>query len=381
MATLFPDLFTRRSTNAPGREKPVSEYVVAIVSDAIPERNGVGTYYLDLSQHLSQHVALLETISPHVQDGHWESGFSLPLPSDSTQRVFVPHFPRLKSRLDELQPDVVIVPTPGLFGLFGAYYGKARGARVLVGFHTWFEKLAELYWSRWQGGAAKGVLTLTNRLLFNYADCVLTTADFMIETAYDLGAKEARVIGTPLAYKFMHTPVTMPADNVKKVLFAGRLSAEKNIDAVIQAAHDLPSIHFSVAGDGAAKAEVEAVARKLPNFSYLGWLNRMDLLRQMDLHDMLVLPSHVESFGTVALESMARQRYTLVSTECGIIHWPELVQGLFIMGKGETLTQTLRRIDTMTAEERLKVAKAGREAAVAINNWNSQHWLDVLRAS
>lgn len=377
----FQEKFTKRNDSLPRINKPLSEYVVAVISDAVPERNGVGTYYHDLSHHLRQHVRTLETISPQIKDGRWESAFSVPLPTDSTQRVFVPHFPRLKSRMDELQPDVVIVPTPGLFGLFGAYYGQILGARVLVGFHTRYEKLAELCFNRWQGEAAKGVIILTSRLLFHYADCVLTTADIMVSTALDLGAKEARVIGTPLAYSFIHTPVTMPSPEIKKIIFAGRLSAEKNIAEILEAAAALPHIQFSVAGDGGLKPQVMAAAQRLPNVTYLGWLSRLDLLKQVDAHDMLVLPSHVESFGTVALEAMARQRYTLVSAECGIIHWPELVDGLFVMPAVGSLIQTLRQIEALPAEKRLQVARTAREAALAINNKNCQSWLDVLRTA
>lgn len=375
----FQEKFIRRNDALPRKNKPISDYVVAVISDAVPERNGVGTYYHDLSHHLRQHVRVVETISPQVQDGRWESAFSLPLPSDNTQRVFVPHFPRLKSRMDELKPDVVIVPTPGLYGLFGAYYGQILGARVLVGFHTRYEKLVELHWDSWQGEAAKSVIALTTKLLFHYADCVLTTADIMVNTALSLGAKEARVIGTPLAFSFINTPVTMPSPEIKKVIFAGRLSAEKNIDEILEAAEALPHIQFSLAGDGGLKPQVTAAARRLPNVNYLGWLSRQALLEQVDAHDMLLLPSHVESFGTVALEAMARQRYTLVSAECGIVYWPELVNGLFIMPAVGCLIETLRKIEALPAERRLQVARQARCAAVSINNKNCASWLDVLQ--
>jgi len=353
---------------------------VVVVSDAVPQRNGVGAYYHDLSRHLHPYVEFIETLSPRLQNGLWQGGWTFPMPGDYTQRFAIPSFPRLRRTLQTFRPDVVIVPTPGLYGLAGARYGKRLGARVLVGFHTWYEKLSELYWNRLQDGFSKGYLHLSNRLLFRYADCVLANSESMCETARWIGARHVELMGTPVAHDFIHTPVSLPGSSVKNVLFAGRLAAEKNIEAVLTAAEALPGVQFSIAGDGPERDSLEAAAGQRDNLQYLGWLDRDQLMAAIDTHDTLILPSHIESLGTIALEGMARQRYTVVSAHCGITQWPKLRRGLFCLDSGESLTSGLVRLQQMSAQQRRDMAECARRAAVDINNWNTRQWLRYMQA-
>ena len=360
-------------------ESGVTKPRVVVVSDAVPQRNGVGAYYHDLSRHLQPHVEFIETLSPRLHNGLWEGGWTLPMPGDYTQRFAIPSFPRLHRTLKSFRPDVVIVPTPGLYGLAGARYGKRLGARVLVGFHTWYEKLSELYWNRLQGGFSKGYLHLSNRLLFRYADCVLANSESMCETAQRIGARQVELMGTPVAHDFIHTPVSLPGSSVKNVLFAGRLAAEKNIEAVLTATEALPEIQFSIAGDGPERYRLEAAAGQQDNLQYLGWLDRDELMAAIDRHDTVILPSHIESFGTIALEAMARQRYTVVSPHCGITQWPELRHGLFCLDAGESLTSGLVRLKQKSEYQRRQMAGYARQAAVDINDWNTRLWRHYMQ--
>jgi len=166
--------------------------------------------------------------------------------------------------------------------------------------------------------------------------------------------------------------------DLKRVVFAGRLAPEKRIQTVIDAAHDLPDIEFTIAGDGPLKNSVEQQADTLPNLEYVGWVSRRDLLAQMDRADMLVLNSVVESFGTVALEAMARGRLALVSNTCGIVEWPDLVDKLYQIDDDETLSAAIRRIARLPADSRAATGRAARDAALRLNRGSLLHWLDVL---
>ncbi|HBG96736.1 MAG TPA: glycosyl transferase family 1, partial [Chromatiaceae bacterium] len=57
-----------------------SKLRVAIVSDAAPERNGVGAYYRDLAEHLKALGGRVDLISPRYRAGKWYGGLALPLP-------------------------------------------------------------------------------------------------------------------------------------------------------------------------------------------------------------------------------------------------------------------------------------------------------------
>ena len=66
-----------------------------------------------------------------------------------------------------------------------------------------------------------------------------------------LGARACEVMGTPLDAGFL-TPPLSPPSCIETVCFAGRLAAEKNIDAVLNAVHDWPDLGFVIAGEGPA---------------------------------------------------------------------------------------------------------------------------------
>ena len=98
----------------------------------------------------------------------------------------------------------------------------------------------------------------------------------------------------------------------------------------------------------------------------------------IDEMDALILPSTVESFGTIALEAMARARPVLVSSACGILSWDLLSRGIFRIQEGEHLADALARLRDLDPAIRERKARLGREGAREINQRNLQHWLAVL---
>lgn len=363
----------------PDQYQQIKHMRIMIVSDAAPERNGVGAYYQDLIQYMQSEVAGLDIISPVINDdGRWEGGINVPLPGDTTQKFLIPNFFKISRQMKAFKPDVVIVPTPGLIGLAGAYLGRKQGAIVLHGFHTWFEALADLYWGKIEGALNRGYFWVSNKLLFRWSDVVVANSDEMVKIADDFGSKKSFRVGTPVAYHFINTPPPEPVTQVNKVLFAGRLAAEKNLQAIVDAAAEHPDLQFSISGDGPERKIVEQAASSLPNVQYLGWLSREQLMAQIDQHDCLVLPSHVESFGTIALESMARGRVTVVSRNCGICQWPDLNKGLFIIEPHSTLSDMLGSLRSIDGKLIKQKTHDGRLAANQLNDWSMGMWYSLL---
>jgi glycosyltransferase involved in cell wall biosynthesis len=101
----------------------------------------------------------------------------------------------------------------------------------------------------------------------------------------------------------------------------------------------------------------------------------------MDTADLLVLPSTVESFGTVALEAMARGRLALVSKNCGIVDWPNLADHIFRIESEETVTDAIRRIARLDSETRRDTAAAARRAALELNHSSIVHWVNMLSST
>lgn len=358
------------------RQRDAGRLRVAIFSDAIPERNGAGAYYQDLAAQLGPQLGALTLFQPAVKKRFLR--FALPLPGDPTQKLITPNVMRIRREFRALQPDLVISVTPGPFGLLGLWLARRRGAGFLTAFHTHFEGLVTLYGDTWFFRLAHWYLEQVNRILCRNSDSVLVNNASLNATVERLGARRVDVMGTPLSRAFLDTPIVPPAGGLQQVLFAGRLAPEKNLPAILDAVKALPDIRFVMAGDGPLRGELEREAKSLPNLRLTGWLGRDALRAEMDAAGLLILPSHMETFGTVALEAMARGRPALVAANAGIHHWPLLRDSLFTLGEDESLAQALHQLTELPAQAWQDKAVAARRAAETLNSNTIQQWLDYV---
>ncbi|MGX4691597.1 glycosyltransferase family 4 protein [Streptomyces sp. JNUCC 63] len=92
-----------------------------------------------------------------------------------------------------------------------------------------------------------------------------------------------------------------------RLLYAGRLTAEKGAESLIKSLAPIPGIELSIA---APRIQFHTLAPLLQRAGvrarYLGWLHRPQLWRAFAEHDVLVVPSTtLEAMGLVALEAQA----------------------------------------------------------------------------
>jgi len=351
---------------------------VAICSDALADRNGVDAYYRDLAESLRARGAAVDLLCPDAS-GTSPGRLSLPMPGDPTQRLCFPHVRPLYTRLRALAPQVVVAATPGPFGMFGLFAGRRLQARIVAGFHTHLERLADLYWNRVAGAMGRRTMELSNRLLFRYAEAVVVNDCDMVGPASRLGARRVELLGTPLAAAFVDDHPAPAPRRIGRILFVGRLAPEKSVETVLDAAAQCPHLHFTIAGDGPLAGRVRARAAALANLDYAGHVPRGGVATLMDRADLLVLPSHVEAFGTVALEAMARGRLTLVSAQCGIRRWPALGAALFVLREDETLAGALARLAVLDPISLERQSEHAARAARDFNRDTSRHWLALLQ--
>lgn len=353
---------------------------IAVVSDAAPARNGVGAYYFDLVAHLRRHIQQVEVFSPTIEeDGRWQAAMVLPLPGDATQKMCMPNPISLQKQLRRLNPHVVIVPTPGGYGLMGAFIARQMNIPVVAGFHTSFEHLTDLYWQgSIMGKVARSYFERSNKYLFSKSSEVLANSQEMVGLAEKMGTESVKLIGTPIPTEFTDHAVVPHSGKLERCLFAGRLAAEKNAAAVLLAAKRHRDIEFTIAGDGPMRKEVEHYCTQLSNLKYVGWLSRAQLRQQMDANDALLLPSYFESFGTIALEAMSRQRLAIVSTGCGISQWPQLSKSMTLIDESQTLSQVLDQLKGQDQGVLSKQAQQSYVAAMAVHEWSINDWLQML---
>lgn len=359
-----------------GNSNPIR---LLVMSDAIPERNGVGSYYADLIKQVSPFVECAELIYPMCKRIAGHSYLNVRLPGDGTQAIQVPKHGHLISEFKSIRPNVIVVPTPGPYGMVGLYLARRYKLPLIAGFHTHYEALADLYWNHVTGTLARGILSGCNRLIFNYSHTVLANSPEMCKLAERTGAKQVALMGTSVAGDFISTPLSEIRSEIESVLFAGRLAKEKNLEAIIDAAKILKDIQFTIAGDGPLKASIEKATETLPNVSLVGWVPRKNLIEVIDRHDALLLPSHFESFGTVALEGMARGKIVIVSHKCGLVEWDGLSRSTVQIAESETAADTLQRVSAASSRWRFDIGQNAALAAQKFNDWNTTFWLTTLK--
>lgn len=357
----------------------VSNLRIAVVSDAISGRNGVGTFYQDLLAQIEPIVDKIALIAPSKLPDDSLERFTLPMPGDKTQRLAWPNREEINKRLSHVEPNLIVVPSLGPFTYFAVAYARMHQIPLVVVNHTDFDHILSIYWSKLIAMPLRMALDWMNLWLCKQAVAVGVMNAGAGGAAKRAGASNVRVMATPLSQSFLSKPIQPVAEEVTRAIFVGRLAKEKGIADLLTTVREMPETHFTIVGDGPLRDNVEAVAKTCKNLTYLGWQPRSAVLEELDAADILILPSAYETFGTVALEALARERFVIASSGCGIAEWPSLADGIFVVPEEYSLTRMLRNLQKMPAADRLQKARQSWDAVRNFNNQAVHEWLDLFQ--
>jgi len=139
--------------------------------------------------------------------------------------------------------------------------------------------------------------------------------DFLVAEA-DIPADRVHVV--PNAIAFEDDPREADADSpAPHVAFAGRMSEEKGLPVLLEAARSLPGIPFRLAGDGPLRGKLQA--QSPANATFEGMLDADALDAFYRSARCLVVPSvWYETFGLVAIEAMGRGIPAIVANHGGL---------------------------------------------------------------
>ncbi|HYX88425.1 MAG TPA: glycosyltransferase family 4 protein [Gaiellaceae bacterium] len=141
------------------------------------------------------------------------------------------------------------------------------------------------------------------RAVLRRARLVVCASNALAEAARGLGAREVRVIPSGVDVP----PFVREEAEPPEVLFAGRLSPEKGIVELVEAANGM---NLVVAGDGPLRDRVPGARGFVPHHA-LGPL--------YERAAVVACPSHREGFGVVCAEAMAYGRPVVASAVGGLL--------------------------------------------------------------
>jgi len=141
------------------------------------------------------------------------------------------------------------------------------------------------------------------RRVLSRARLVVCASTALAEAARELGAREVRVVPSGVD---LPEAVGEPA-NPPEVLFVGRLSPEKGILELVQAAGGMKLV---VAGDGPLRDGVPQA---------LGFVPHHELSPLYERAAVVAVPSLREGFGVACLEAMAHGRPVVASAVGGLL--------------------------------------------------------------
>jgi len=354
-----------------------SDLKIMIVLDVLPDRNGAGSYYRDLVEHITPFAKKLILFSPSKKNDV-NTLFSIPMPGDRTQKLYIPKFYYLSKYIEDFKPNIIILPTPGFYGLTALKKANEMKIPICPVLHNDYEGLASFYWGGFIGFTINKIFVWLNGLFFKSSKITLIMNKEMNELAAKMGAKKIISIGTPLAKAFLEQPLKPINKKIKRVLFAGRLAPEKRIDKILESAKKLPQIEFAFAGDGPLKKLLMKKETELDNIKYLGWLKREALIKELDDSEILVLPSSLETFGTAAFEGMSRGRIVIVSPEAGITNWSDLSSYLFQTSNEKPLTNILQEIISLPHSKIKKISIDSSVAAKKLTKETINQWIKTI---
>ena len=256
--------------------------------------------------------------------------------------LFWRHAGAIRRELKRFKPDVIHITGPSELGIFGAYFAWELSIPLAASWHTNLHEYAarRMVWltqhlGERRGGAVErgvesGALWATSQF-YKLAQVLFAPND-------ELCRMLERSTGRPcyLMQRGVDTELFSPArrvriagDNTVVLGYVGRLSVEKNVALLARVERELAAmrvggVRFLIVGHG---SEEPALRAELSQANFAGVLRGTALAEAYANMDLLVFPSHTDTFGNVVLEALASGVPAVVTPDGG----PK-----FIVRDGET---------------------------------------------
>jgi glycosyltransferase involved in cell wall biosynthesis len=350
--------------------------IVIVTDTYVPEVNGVVTAIATHTRLLAERGHEVLIIAPRYGEhvDRPQQGIAIErypafsFVTNKATRVALPAIASVTRKIKAFEPDLVHVHTPLSLGVVGLLAAKALRLPIVQTYHTYipdfmqyleisrllgidtlqervvnsivFERVLESgLWQRivksralietglddfaeaWLGITAavnQSTPELTARLAWRYTRLLYNRSDLVLTPSVTL-KRELMRHGVTAPVDHLSNGIDLALVRVKesyvrsgRLVHAGRLGYEKNVDVVVKAfartlAHGTDTM-LDIVGDGPARESLERLVARLgieDRVRFRGFVARDELVQRYHEYDAFITASTIETQGIVLLEAMA----------------------------------------------------------------------------
>ena len=292
--------------------------VTLVTETYFPQVNGVSRTLDRLVTYLADHGDAVQLLVPSYPEGPAEA----PNASDvrSFRSVALPFYREIRvpilgprsiaKAVAAFQPDLMHICTEGTLGFAARRCVRRRGLPFVTSYHTNFSQYTEDYGL---GFAARAVWRYL-RWFHNGGRVTFCPTPSISGILQEEGFENLVVWGRGVDTERFHPARADAAqrgargvgENETLLVYAGRVSNEKNLPMLVDAFELLPQdlpVKLLIVGDGPLREGLAAEAD--PRIVFAGYKRGEELAACYAAGDLFVFPSVSETFGNVMLEAMA----------------------------------------------------------------------------
>lgn len=272
---------------------------ILIISDAWkPQVNGVVRTYEHITAELEKLDHEVRVIGPA------DFPYRFPLPGYSEIELAINPYGRLKTLVNDHNPDAIHIATEGPLGQAGRKYCADQGFRFTTSYHTHFPDYAAKRVGKFLPFLAAPVRKYFIAQLkdfHNSASAVLIATQSLEDELKDWG------FASPMhrLTRGVHLDIFRPGEAElfhelprPIALYVGRVAIEKNLEAFLDMKWEGSKV---VVGDGPDLAELR---KRYPNAHFVGKKVGDELGAHYRSADVFVFPSKTDTFGMVLIEAL-----------------------------------------------------------------------------
>jgi phosphatidylinositol alpha 1,6-mannosyltransferase len=256
--------------------------------------------------------------------------------------LFWRHREAIRRELERFRPDVIHITGPSELGMFGAYFAWEMGVPLAASWHTnlheyaarrmgWLTgRMSENRKATIESGVEGGGLWVMSQF-YKLAKVLFAPNDELCRMLQRTTGRPCYLMqrGVDIEWFSPSHRTRVESDKAVVLGYVGRLSVEKNVELLARverelAAMGMSGVRFLIVGHG---SEEISLRRDLKEAEFAGVLRGAALAQAYANMDVLVFPSHTDTFGNVVLEALASGVPAVVTPDGG----PK-----FIVRDGET---------------------------------------------